>query len=640
MSVAREDRATFETSVTRDVRIPTADPHVTLAADLFLPIVDGPVPLVLMALPYRKDMGGADMLLGYFARHGYAGMVVDLRGTGTSDGVPRPPFSPSEGQDAIDAITWATAQPWCTGRVGMFGHSYGAWTAMCTAAMKPEGLDAIIPIQGPIDPERDLMHPNQARGGWTPLTWLAGMLGLFLVPPLAPTDEDAATARWLARLDHLAPYLTDPFALAPGDARWRERALDASQIETPALCIAGWRDLFADAQIRAYESMTGPKRLIAGPWMHVLPVAAAEGSFDFLGTCLDWWDTWLADVDNGAAHAPSAAFVQGAEPRWLAFDAWPTERVRCSPDAQPAGLGLQADHRPDRTDPTVGVLSGLTRLSFAGIGRPMDQHSDDMRCSSWTSGVLTEPRLLLGRAEVRLADLTSDRVVVRLTHVDPAGRSTFITSGAMGEGGRVAAPFAGSTATIVLDAASYEVPAGHRIRLTVSDADYPRLWPAAPAAAGTTLVEAVLPVLPAEHQLAFDLPGEPAYLRAMLASLAGTGPQFRFTREMGTDALDLAFEPPPADQELPDGGRLHAESRTTSSVDMSGRCSLQVRSAWTLGGPEHDDLDIRLELDATDERVEMLAHLSRGSWQLQRSWTAPRPSGPAPAPAAPEPETR
>ena len=36
--------------------------------------------------------------------------------------------------------------------------------------------------------------------------------------------------------------------------------------------------------------MTGPKRLIAGPWTHVLPVLSEEGPLDFLGICLSWWD--------------------------------------------------------------------------------------------------------------------------------------------------------------------------------------------------------------------------------------------------------------------------------------------------------------------------------------------------------------
>jgi hypothetical protein len=72
----------------RHVWIPMAD-GVRLAASLYLPDTRDPCPVLLEALPYRKD----DVTAGYrqeyrrlAGEHGYAVALVDLRGTGSSWG--------------------------------------------------------------------------------------------------------------------------------------------------------------------------------------------------------------------------------------------------------------------------------------------------------------------------------------------------------------------------------------------------------------------------------------------------------------------------------------------------------------------------------------------------------------------------
>ena len=63
-----------------------------LAACLWLPAEaeKHPVPAILEYLPYRKRDGTAErdaLNYTYFAAHGYAGVRVDLRGSGESDGI-------------------------------------------------------------------------------------------------------------------------------------------------------------------------------------------------------------------------------------------------------------------------------------------------------------------------------------------------------------------------------------------------------------------------------------------------------------------------------------------------------------------------------------------------------------------------
>ncbi|WP_244217636.1 CocE/NonD family hydrolase, partial [Streptomyces carpinensis] len=55
--------------------------------------------------------------------HGYAFVMVDLRGFGGSTGC-LDWGGPGEQADVKAAIDWAAQQPWSTGAVGMYGKSY------------------------------------------------------------------------------------------------------------------------------------------------------------------------------------------------------------------------------------------------------------------------------------------------------------------------------------------------------------------------------------------------------------------------------------------------------------------------------------------------------------------------------------
>src|SRR5690348_7069043 len=119
----------YEVRFIHGARIPTGVPDVTLAADLFLPFGAGRVPAVVVLPPDRTDgLGGAECreALRWFTTRGYAGVVVDPLGLGSSDGSPRAPFDPDEADDGVAAIAWAAGQSWCSGAVGLWGFSAGA----------------------------------------------------------------------------------------------------------------------------------------------------------------------------------------------------------------------------------------------------------------------------------------------------------------------------------------------------------------------------------------------------------------------------------------------------------------------------------------------------------------------------------
>jgi putative CocE/NonD family hydrolase len=110
----------------QQVWIPMED-GVRLAVSLFLPegAEEGrAAPVVLEALPYRKDDASASYRPEYerlCGEYGYAVARVDLRGTGSSEGVATDEYPASEQADLCRVIGWLAEQPWSTGAVGCTG---------------------------------------------------------------------------------------------------------------------------------------------------------------------------------------------------------------------------------------------------------------------------------------------------------------------------------------------------------------------------------------------------------------------------------------------------------------------------------------------------------------------------------------
>lgn len=487
------DTKRYQVQEFRDVRIPCGDGLSSLSGDLFLPVEGSPVPALVMVLPYRKDAGGGiqcDASLRWFADRGYATLLVDFRGTGSSDGQQRVPFDPSEADDAAAAIEWAAAQPWCNGSVGMWGMSYGAVMAMRTAAMGPPHLKAILPIMGMIDPERDFVHPGGASGCFASVAfWGMHTLINQLLPPLHDADDPDELKRWWRRVHHARPWLLDLWSDGPGNPAWRSRVIDPSAIVIPAFCIAGWRDLFCDAQIRAYELINAPKKLLVGPWMHTPPDVSPFQAVDYRPLALRWWNHWLKGEDTGfMEESPVTVFVQGDTDPWRRLSAWPPATDSLSFVAQNDGSlksagkdghalqGLASEASEIRRDHTVGALSGLCGYPTTGFGLPVDQHDDDVRATSFTAAPGARDLVIAGRPSITLlwaSKPAPGRLVARLADVDEQGRSTLISAGIT--------RFNGSELhdIVTLHPTCYKIPRHHRLRIVLSEADFPRLWPSA-----------------------------------------------------------------------------------------------------------------------------------------------------------------
>src|SRR5215204_3464304 len=192
-----------------DVRIPVRD-GLELSANIWLPLPapDAPherFPVILEMIPYGKDSWrrNGDTARGeWLAARGFVLCRLDVRGTGSSPGVALDEYTEDETRDGYDAVEWLAAQPWCNGNVGMWGISYGGFTSIQVAKLRPPHLRAIVPMYATDDRYTDDVH---YIGGCVTVSELSqyavSMVGMNAMPPKAAYRGETWAADWRARLE-------------------------------------------------------------------------------------------------------------------------------------------------------------------------------------------------------------------------------------------------------------------------------------------------------------------------------------------------------------------------------------------------------------------------------------------------------
>ena len=119
---------------------------VELNATLYLPKTkdesSSKTPVIFTLTPYISDTYHARA--AYFASHGYAFALIDVRGRGNSGG-DFEPFA-QEPRDGHDVVEWLAQQPFCDGKVAMWGGSYAGFDQWATAKELPTHLTTIVPV--------------------------------------------------------------------------------------------------------------------------------------------------------------------------------------------------------------------------------------------------------------------------------------------------------------------------------------------------------------------------------------------------------------------------------------------------------------------------------------------------------------
>jgi len=422
------------------VMVPMRD-GVQLATDVYLPEGEGPFPVILLRNPYNKDIlvgVGADG-----ARRGYAVVGQDTRGRFASEGENLPFVGDGWWEnhaDGVDTLEWIVKQPWCNGKIGTTG---GSALGITQLAMAGTGTELVtcqhITVAAP-DLYRDAVFPG----------------GVF---------KKAMIEDWLRQTHHSPDALKIWTSHPTYDDYWRERNLSLryGKVNTPAVHIGGWYDIFAQGSIDAfigYQMLGGPKargrqKLVMGPWTHgvfndragELTYPNAKSPPNPVHDVWRWFDHYLKGVDNGIADEPAVTYyVMGdvSDPNapgnvWRTAAQWPPV------EAQETPFYLHDDHSLSTTKPTNGrpltytydpkdpvpTVGGPQLTLPAG---PLDQRKIEQRPDVlvFTSEPLQEPLEVTGRVRVRLwaaSDAPDTDFMAKLCDVYPDGRSMNVCEG-------------------------------------------------------------------------------------------------------------------------------------------------------------------------------------------------------------------
>ena len=283
-----------------------------------------PVPAILEYIPYRKNDATVErdaQIHPYFARHGYASVRVDIRGSGDSDGLLRDEYLPQELDDAVEVLAWLERQPWCSGAVGMIGKSWGGFNSLQVAALGPPQLRAVISVCSTDDRYRDDVH---YIGGCVlasdMLSWASTMLAYNARPPDPWVVGDGWREAWLERLSETPRFIDAWLSHQRRDDFWRHGSVceDYDAIGCPVYMVGGWADAYTDAILRFLAGYRGPRKGLIGPWPHAYPHDAVPGpAIGFLQECIRWWDHWLRGESTGIMDEPMlrAWMQEPVEPR-------------------------------------------------------------------------------------------------------------------------------------------------------------------------------------------------------------------------------------------------------------------------------------------------------------------------------------
>jgi putative CocE/NonD family hydrolase len=510
-----------------------------LAAKLWLPqgAETEPVPTILEYIPYRRNDNKANrdhQIHAFFAAHGYAGLRVDMRGSGDSEGVLTDEYLPLEMQDGLDILAWISEQPWSDGKVGLFGLSWGGFNGLQLAALRPPQVGAVVTVCSSDDRYADDVHYMGGCLLTDNLSWAGNMFAFNSCPPDPAHVGDEWRRMWRERLEGSGLWLETWLQHQHRDAYWKSGSVNEhyAAIEVPVMAASGWRDGYTNPVFRLMQHLEVPRRAIVGPWGHKYPHTGGPGpAIDFLGECLAWWDRWLKGVENGIESEPrlrawmmdpSSPLTISSPGHWVAEEEWPSPHIEEQPWRFGAGALLNPGLIPRARDAepltiqsplSVGLFAGKWCSYAEETDLPWDQRQEDGGALLFDSWPLKDAMEIMGAPVVEL-DIAADQpvamVAVRLCDVAPDGRSSRVSFGILNlthaeshEFPRPLEPGARQRVTVTLNNIAQRFPEGHSIRVAVSSSYWPLAWPSPRPARLTIYPEhsrLILPVRPPREE--------------------------------------------------------------------------------------------------------------------------------------------
>ncbi len=637
---------------------------VRLAATLYLPEADGPWPALLEALPYRKD----DLTAGYRPEYerlavefGYVVCRLDIRGTGSSEGIATGEYEPQELDDLEHAIAWLASREWSSGSVGMYGTSWSGFNSLAVAMRRPPALKAICSIFASDDRYADDVHYfGGALKQLDHADWPLYMFLENLLPPVPSVYGEGWREVWEQRLREGEPFILRQLEEQTYSDHWKQSSLreDYAAIKAATMLVCGWADGYKNISLRGFAGLRCPKRLLFGPWSHAAIDTCLPGpNIDLVPEMARWWDRWLKGVDNGVDREPPivlfvrrptrpAADLKALNGAWRFEEGWPLERGSETPMAlddasTPGRAPAPSDALEVRGD--VGWTAWISCAGGLPWGQPQDQRPDEAFSLVYDWGPVEREVEILGYPRLEITVASSAPVAylsAKLCDVFPDGTSALVTRGLLNlthrdsrEHPSPLEPGRPYPVSFELEVASWIFEPGHRIRLDLAGSDWPNAWPP-PGPVTLTIERAgsalVLPTVDGPSPLS-ERPELPPPTRAAHPLESSRGEQMEeVTWRIEHDVVRRETRAVTAyggDTEA-DEHRPRTEERYGGIVGVSitdpGRAWVEATATNTLHFPEatitgHARWTIRSDADAY--RVEIEADLSEdGEPRFTRRW--------------------
>ncbi len=467
------------------------------------PVGDGPFGVVLERTPYlRTDKAAGE----FWASRGYIYVKQDVRGRGGSGGVLD--MNAMQEQDGYDAVEWAAALPGSNGKVGMIGRSNPGLYTWYAAIAQPPHLATIAPAVATADPLRIVPYIDMVFSP-TIIPWLC-------MTAVKETLSDVSNVDEVRAFNHLPVIESAQLAGCPRprfwddwfdhqkeDGYWRalsiERRLD--RVQVPVLGIAGWHD-DARGTIRNYVALNALPR---HPVQRVVMDAGAhkgidyvngdfgpKGRIDHRALQLRWFDHYLKGIKNGVDAEPTLDLFIMGDNTWRQEHEWPLARTVWTDfylrkggvlDTVAPGSEAADEYRYDPGNPTP-YLVDARELELSLNEDYQAVHAQRTDLLTYTTAPLKKDTEITGPMTATLWAATDARDTdwnLMILDVYPDGRALRIQDGvarARFRNGfdRPSLLTPGEVYRYDIDVwfTALVIPAGHRIRVAVASAGFPK----------------------------------------------------------------------------------------------------------------------------------------------------------------------
>lgn len=400
-----------------------------------------------------------------FVGHGYALIMVDVRGTGASYGTWTMPWSKDEIKDYGEVVDWIVAQPWSNGKVGAFGNSYGGNSAQLLPALNHPAVKAVLPRHYEFDEFTDVPFPGGVFNEWMVKTWDDSNHELDKGEGVKPVDKDADRSLLRRAIeDHTknldlykaaqqVTFRDDRLSIGGGNSVTLDDSSIHShrkEIERSKVAINNWGGWFdagtADAVIKSFLTFNNPQRSIIGAWNH----GASQNASPYFGPTsqrvsiayewLRFFDYHLKGIETELDSERALFYYTIGEERWKKTKVWPipgTTTVRWymadnnSLNASAPMSATGADTYTVNFEASTGEKNRW-RTQLGGPVIYPDRADEDRRLLTYTSQPLTEDTEITGYPVINLYITSTHKdgaFFVYLEDVDETGKVTYLTEG-------------------------------------------------------------------------------------------------------------------------------------------------------------------------------------------------------------------